>query len=296
MIKPRRSLLYMPASNARALDKAASLDCDVVILDLEDAVAPEAKDSARAQAGNAIAGGALPPREVVLRVNSLGTPWGNADIAMLGSLAAPPDAVLIPKVQSPDGIAAAREKLGAAGVPPKVAIWAMIETPHGVLNAAAIAAANTEGAAHPLAAFVMGTNDLAKETRAGLGDGRPGMQAWLSHCVVAARAFGVAIVDGVYNTLDDDAGLEAECLAGRALGMDGKTLIHPRQIAAANRIFGPGASEIAEARAILEAFALPENTGKGAIALGGRMVERLHADVARDLIALADAVAARSAR
>ncbi|WP_428698695.1 HpcH/HpaI aldolase/citrate lyase family protein [Stappia sp.] len=290
-IRPRRSVLYMPGSNARALEKARALDVDALILDLEDAVAPDAKDIARDQVRAAVAAGGYGSRELVIRVNGPATPWGAADLDM--AIAARPDAILLPKVSSPADLERVAHKLNAARVPARTALWAMMETPLAMLNAAAIAAS----AANPetrLACFVMGTNDLAKETRAALVPGRAPMRPWLMTCVAAARAYGIDIVDGVYNTLDDEAGFAAECQEGVEMGMDGKTLIHPRQVAPCNAAFSPADKDIAWARRIIAEFEKPENASKGAIQVEGRMVERLHAQMGARLVAIADAIAARS--
>lgn len=290
-IRPRRSVLYMPGSNARALDKARSLDVDALILDLEDAVAPHAKETGREQIREALAQGGYGHREVVIRINGLSTPWGAADLDM--AIAARPDAILLPKVSSPADLERVAHKLNAARVPASVRLWAMMETPLAMLNAAAIAAS----AANPetrLSCFVMGTNDLAKETRAALVPGRAPMRPWLMTCVAAARAYGIDIVDGVYNTLDDEDGFAAECREGAEMGMDGKTLIHPKQVAPCNAAFTPNEADIAWARRIIAEFEKPENASKGAIQVEGRMVERLHADMGARLVAIADAIASRN--
>lgn len=290
-IRPRRSVLYMPGSNARALEKAKTLAADALILDLEDAVAPDAKDLARDQVVAAVKAGGYGKREIVIRVNGLGTPWGEADLK--AAIATRPDAILIPKVQTPADLGSARALLRHADAPKAQALWAMMETPLAMLNAASIAAAGPT--AYPLTVFVMGTNDLAKETRASLSGGRLGMIAWLSTCVAASRAYGIDIIDGVFNDISDTAGFEAEINQGRNLGMDGKTLIHPSQIAPCNAAFSPPPEEIDRARRILAAFDLPENAGKGVISLEGRMVELLHAEIARRIVAVADMIAEREA-
>ena len=286
--RPRRSGLYMPASNARALEKAKTLAADAVIFDLEDAVAPEAKAQARAQACAAVQGGGYGRRELVIRVNAMASDWGDADIA--AAAAARPDAILIPKVQAAGDLSTVRAGLDAAGAPPDLALWAMMETPLAVLNAHDIAAAAPANR-YPLTVFVMGTNDLVKETRAELTEDRQPVLAWMSACVVAARAYGLDILDGVYNNFRDEAGLRRECEQGRALGMDGKTLIHPNQIGPCNGIFSPAEEEIDWSRKVLAAFAEPENRGKGVITVEGRMVELLHAEMARRTVAIADAIA-----
>lgn len=287
-MRPRRSVLYMPGSNARALEKAKTLAADALILDLEDAVAPDAKDLARSQVCEAVKAGGFGPREVVIRVNGLATPYGLTDFA--AALAAKPDAILIPKVESAEDLSHARKN---APSDCGIALWAMIETPLAILNLKEIGEA-AASAGLPLTCFVLGTNDLIKATRARAQADRLPLIAWLSLTVAAARAFGIAVVDGVFNAIQDEAGFRAECEQGRALGMDGKTLIHPSQIAPCNAVFSPSADEIAAAKKIVGAFALPENQGKGAISLDGRMVELLHAEIARHTLAMAEAISARS--
>ncbi len=288
-IRPRRSVLYMPGSNARALEKARTLPADAVILDLEDSVAPEAKETARAQVAAAVAAGGFGGREVVVRVNGLDSPWAEADIA--AAAAAGPDAVLVPKVSGPQALERVALLLDAAGAPDTLAVWAMIETPRAILDLDAIAGA---GGDTRLACLVLGLNDLAKETRARFVPGRAPMLPWIVAALTAARAHGLDVIDGVYNRLDDADGFLAECEQGRDLGLDGKTLIHPGQIATANAVFAPSVAEVDEARTIAALFEHPDNAGKGAVAHNGRMVERLHADMARRVVALADAIAARA--
>ena len=289
-LRPRRSVLYMPGSNARALEKARTLAADALILDLEDAVAPDVKDNARAQVCAAVTAGGFGTREVVVRVNGPDTLWFSDDLA--AAIAAAPDAILIPKVSTPETLRLVGARLAAAGAPERTRVWAMIETPLAILRADEIARAAHDPATR-LACFVMGTNDLAKETRARLLPGRAPMLAWLSLSLAAARAHGLDIVDGVWNALADEAGFLAECEEGRDLGFDGKTLIHPNQIATANTVFSPLPAEVETARALIVEFEKPENAGKGAIQLNGRMVERLHAEMARRTMALAEAIAAR---
>jgi citrate lyase subunit beta/citryl-CoA lyase len=288
-IRPRRSVLYMPGSNARALEKARSLPADALILDLEDAVAPAAKETARTQVCAAVKAGGYGGREVVIRINGLDTPWGRTDLEAAG--AAGPDAVLVPKVGSGDDIARVTESLAAARAPAGTQLWAMIETPLAILNIAGIAgAAKAPGAR--LACFVMGTNDLVKETRADLSSNRRPALFWLSAAITAARAYGLDALDGVYNNFRDADGYRRECMHGRALGFDGKTLIHPDQIAVANEVFAPPADEVAWARRIIAAFDLPEHKGKGVITVDGRMVELMHAEMARRTVAIAEAIVA----
>lgn len=288
-IRPRRSALYMPGSNARALEKAKTLAADVIIFDLEDAVAPEAKELAREQVMAAVAGGGYGTRELVVRINGLDTPWGREDLARAAKAA--PDAILLPKVSIPAQLVEVCQAL--ASVPEKTRVWAMIETPLAILNLREIAAAAEERMTR-LACFVLGTNDLVKETRAELNQNRTAALYWLSAAVTAARAYGIDVLDGVYNAFRDLEGLRQECLQGRQLGMDGKTLIHPDQIALANEIFSPTEQEVAWARKIIAAFELPENQGKGAITVDGRMVELLHRQTAQRTVELAEAIAARN--
>ena len=283
-LRPRRSVLYMPGSNARAIEKARTLPADCIVLDLEDSVAPDVKPAARAQACAAVTAGGFGPREVVVRINGLDTAWWRDDIQ--AATAVKPAAILVPKVSSPGHL----ERLADLHADPGIQIWAMMETPLAVLNAAAIAAA-TDGRTR-LSAFVMGTNDLAKDTRVRIAPGREVLRPWLMTCVAAARAYGLDILDGVYNDIADTEGFARECGEARDLGFDGKTLIHPSQIAAANTAFTPSAEEVAQARTIIAAFDLPQNQDKGVIALEGRMVERLHAEMARRTLAIADAIAA----
>jgi citrate lyase subunit beta / citryl-CoA lyase len=288
-LRPRRSCLYMPGSNARALEKARSLPADVLILDLEDAVAPDAKATARNQVADAVRAGGFGRREIVIRVNGPQTPWGPDD--MLAAAQAKPDAILIPKVSTPGDIMMAAKAMRDAGAPESTRLWAMMETPLAMLNADSIARTAADPASR-LSVFVMGTNDLAKETRARLTPGRPSMLAWLSTCVAAARAHRIEIIDGVYNDFSNEAGLRAECEQGRDFGMDGKTLIHPNQVAPCNEVFAPSADEVAWARRIIEVFAEPANSGKGAIQIDGKMVELLHAEMARRTVAIADSIVA----
>lgn len=291
-IRPRRSVLYMPGSNARALEKAKTLATDAVILDLEDSVAPDAKLVAREQVAAIVKGGGFGSREVVVRVNGLSGPWGRDDLA--AAVAVTPDAILIPKVSKAEDVFEAVAELDRLGAPESVKIWAMFETPLAVLNARDIAAAASVPAGRRLTVFVLGTNDLAKETRARFVPGRTTMLPWLTTAIAAGRAFGLDVIDGVYNNLSDAEGFAAECAQGRDLGMDGKTLIHPNQLEVANATFSPSEAEVEAARKILAAFALPENASKGVISLDGRMVERLHAEMAERVVAIADAIAAKA--
>ncbi|MDU0340448.1 HpcH/HpaI aldolase/citrate lyase family protein [Bosea rubneri] len=286
-IRPRRSVLYMPGSNARALEKAREIAADALILDLEDAVAPDAKDLARNQVCDAVKAGGYGRRELVIRTNGLDTPWFDADLAAAAE--AGPDAILIPKVSSPETLAEIGHRLAGLWAKPETRVWAMIETPLAILDCERIARAAHEASTR-LACFVLGTNDLAKETRARFVPGRAPMLPWLTTAILAARAHGLDVIDGVYNDLKDEAGFRAECEQGRDLGFDGKTLIHPGQVATANAIFAPEEAELVRARAVIAAFEQPENADKGAIQLDGRMVERLHAEMARRVVALAEAI------
>ncbi|TMJ88202.1 MAG: CoA ester lyase [Alphaproteobacteria bacterium] len=289
-IRPRRSVLYMPGSNARAIEKARTLPADAVILDLEDSVAPDAKAAARRQVTDAVSAGGFGAREVVVRINGLDTQWWLDDLNAVGK--AKPDAVLMPKVSSPNHLEDVAERLVDISADQKIRVWAMMETPLAMLNARDIAAAASDVETR-LAAFVMGTNDLAKETRAKITPGRAAMLPWLMNCVAAARAFGLDILDGVYNDLADAEGFARECAQAWDMGFDGKTLIHPNQINPCNTAFSPSAEDVAHAKNIIAAFELPENRDKGVVQLDGRMVERLHADMARRTVAIAQAIEAR---
>ncbi len=284
--RPRRSALYMPASNPRAVEKARSLACDVVILDLEDAVLPDAKAGAREAAVAAVRAGGFGRREVLIRVNALSTPWGEADLA--AAAAAGPDGVLAPKIMGPADIAAYDRALAAA--PTHTRLWAMIETPQAILALDAIA-----GSPSRLAALCMGTNDLAKEMGARQTPGREPFWAAMSLTVTAARAHGLSVLDGVHNEIDDLAALEAVCRQGVEFGFDGKSLIHPSHLAICNAAFSPAPEEVAHARAVIAAFDDPENAGKGALRVGGRLTELLHRDQAVSLVAIAEAIAAAEA-
>lgn len=284
-IRPRRSALYMPGANARALEKARTLPADVIIIDLEDAVAPEAKPAAREQACAAIRAKSFGSREVVLRVNGLDTPWAADDLG--AAIAAGPDAVLIPKVSSPEQLQAVGNKISRA--PRALAVWAMIETAQAILNIAAVAA-SAKDASTRLTTLVLGTNDIAKETRARFVPGRLPWLTALSQVILAGRAHGLDVLDGVFNDIRDIEGFKGECEDGRDLGFDGKTLIHPSQIEPCNGIFSPSDEEAAAAQRIVDAFALPENKGKGVISLDGRMVEIMHADIAARTVALSKAI------
>ncbi len=286
-IRPRRSVLYMPGSNARAMEKARELPVDAVILDLEDAVAPDAKAKARELIVETLKKGGFGGREVLVRINGLDTAWWLDDLAVA---AARPDAILVPKVSTPEQLRQLAKHLVGVTKEQRIRVWAMMETPLAMLNARDIAAASLDPETR-LAGFVMGTNDLAKDTRARLVPGRAPMLPWLMNCIAAARAYGLDILDGVYNELGNAEGFAAECRQARDLGFDGKTLIHPQQIGPCNEAFSPAAEEVAWARKIIAAFDLSENAAKGVIQVDGRMVERLHAEMARRTVAIADAIA-----
>ena len=291
ILRPRRSALYMPGSNARALEKAKNLPADVLIFDLEDAVSPDAKIAARDQVVAALRQGGYGNREIAVRVNAPDTPWGKDDLTAVAE--AGPDAILVPKISTPGDIMMAARGLREAATPDRTRLWAMMETPLAILNADSIARTGADPASR-LSLLVMGTNDIAKDTRARLTPGRPAMLAYLSICVAAARAHGLEILDGVYNDFSNEAGFKTECEQGRDLGMDGKTLIHPNQVATANAIFAPAEEEIAWAQKVITVFETPENRTKGAVQVEGRMVERMHAEMAQRTVALARAIAARA--
>lgn len=286
MIRPRRSVLFMPGSNTRALKKARTLPADGLILDLEDAVAPDAKTVARNQIVDTVKAGGFGAREVLIRINSVDTPWHHDDLS--AAIAAAPDGIVVPKISSPRQLETIGARLSELGANPRIRIWAMIESPRAVLDAAIIAA-TAENAATRLAGFLMGTNDIAKEARTMIVPGRGPMLPWLMTCIAAARAYGLQILDGVFNDIGDIAGFARECGQAREMGFDGKTLIHPNQIAPCNAAFSPTPEEIAQARTIIAAFDRPDNRDKGVVQIDGRMVERMHADMARQIVAIADA-------
>ncbi|MEM1316616.1 MAG: CoA ester lyase [Pseudomonadota bacterium] len=286
--RPRRSALYMPGAKARALEKARSLAADALILDLEDAVGPTEKTAAREMVAAAVKEGGFGRREVTIRVNGLDTEWGAADLE--AAAAAAPDAVVVPKVSTPEQVTEVVGRLDAAGAPEGVAVWAMMETPLGILNAREIAAA------HPrLACLVMGTNDLVKELGAAHSEGRAEVATALSLCLLAGRANGLAVLDGVYNAYQDAEGLEASCAQGKALGFDGKTLIHPAQLEAANRVFAPSEADLELARRQVAAFEETRAKGEAVAVVDGRIVENLHVETAQALIAKAEMIAAMRA-
>jgi citrate lyase subunit beta/citryl-CoA lyase len=287
-IRPRRSVLYMPGSNPRALEKGKTLAADGLILDLEDAVAPDAKVAARGQVCAAIKAGGYGKRELIIRVNGLNTPWGYDDLIAAAGTGA--DAVLLPKTETAETVRQAENVLAASGVPESLAIWCMMETPRGVLNAQEIA-----GAGPRVTCLVMGTSDLTKAIHARHTPLREPMLTSLSLCVLAARAFDLAIIDGVHLDLNDDAGFEQSCRQGVELGFDGKTLIHPKTVATANRIFAPAAEEVAWATRIIAAHAEAAAQGKGVVVVDGKLIENLHVAEALRTVALAEAIAAREA-
>jgi len=289
-IRPRRSVLYMPGSNARALEKAKTLAADGVILDLEDSVAPDAKEAARTQVAAAVKAGGFGAREVFIRVNGVDTPWHADDLAAAAHAA--PDAILVPKISSPDTLEMIGRRLLDMATAHKTRVWAMIETPLAIFNILSIAAVARDSETR-LSGFVMGTNDLAKDTRARLVPGRAPMLPWLSACVAAARIHGVVILDGVHNDIGNSDGFDMECRQGVEFGFDGKTLIHPNQIAPCNAAFSPTTDEVAWARKTIAAFEQPENRNKGVVSIDGRMVERLHAEMAARTVAIAEAIAAQ---
>jgi citrate lyase subunit beta / citryl-CoA lyase len=283
--RPRRSVLYMPGANERALEKAKGLPADALILDLEDAVAPDAKAEARDRVCAAAADGGYGHREVAIRANGLDTSWFADDVAAIAQ--AGPDALLVPKVGSVDDVRAIEDALEKGGAPDHTSIWAMLETPSAVLRAAEITACSER-----LQVFVMGTNDLVKELQAEFVPGRAPLLPALSWCVLAAREAGKHILDGVFNDLDDADGFEAECRQGREFGFDGKTLIHPKQLEPCNRVFAPSDDEIERAQAVIDAFEEAEREGRGVVTVGGRMIENLHVEQARRTMAQAEAIAA----
>ncbi len=286
-IRPRRSVLYMPGANLRALEKARTIPADTLILDLEDSVAPDSKPQARDNVCAAVRSHEYGSRELVIRVNALETPWGSADL--FAAAAAEPDAILVPKVSHPGDIVSAAKVLKAAGASDKVKLWAMIETPMAIINAKEIAATGIDPE-NRMACLVLGTNDLLKESRARMSHDRFAVVPWLAMTIVAARAYGLDVVDGVYNEYKDDAGFRAECEHGRTLGMDGKTLIHPSQVGPCNDIFSPTDEEVEWSRKIISAFQQPGNDRKGVITVEGRMVERLHLVMAQRTVVIAEAI------
>ncbi|MEN3951909.1 CoA ester lyase [Iodidimonas sp. SYSU 1G8] len=281
--RPRRSVLYMPGSNARAQEKAKSIPADAIILDLEDAVAPDAKAAARETVCNSVIGGGYGGREMIIRCNGLDTPWGVEDVK--AACAAQPDAILIPKVESAEMVHELESLMDASGALATTAIWCMIETPRGVLRVQEIAAASSR-----VAALVMGTSDLVKDVHARHTPLRLPMLTSLSLCILAARAEGLAILDGVYLDLQDAGGFRDACVQGLEFGFDGKTLIHPSQVDPCNEVYAPDAAEVDLSRRIIEAFAEAEKEGKGVVVVDGKLVENLHVENAKRVVALAEAI------
>ena len=286
--RPRRSVLYMPGSNARALEKARGLAADGLILDLEDAVAPDAKDEARRLVIEAVKAGGYGQRELLIRINGLATPWFYADVAAAAGSGA--HGILIPKVESADAVRLVEAIMVAAGAPADMAIWCMMETPKGMLRAEEIATASPR-----MAGFVMGTSDLAKDLHCAHTRDRLPMITALGLCLLAARAYGLAAIDGVYLDLNDDEGFDYSCRQGLELGFDGKTLIHPKTIDAANRTYAPTAKEVEWSNKIIAAHAEAAAQGKGVVVVDGKLIENLHVDNARRIVALADLIAALEA-
>jgi len=283
LTRPRRSVLYMPAANERALEKAKSISTDALIFDLEDAVSPESKDAARENAVRAASSGEYGKREITSRCNGLDTPWGASDIAAAAKSCA--SSIVIPKVGDAAAVDAVSKHLDAAGAPAEMLIWAMIETPSAIFNARAIAA-------HPrVAVLVMGTNDLVKELHAVQVPGRAPVISHLSTALLAAREADKPILDGVYNDIKNAEGFRAECVQGMQMGFDGKTLIHPDQVAVANEVWAPSEAEVEHARRVIEAFEAARSEGKGVVQLDGKMIENLHVANAERLIAIATAIA-----
>jgi citrate lyase subunit beta/citryl-CoA lyase len=292
MFRPRRSVLYVPGSNARAIAKSRTLDADALVFDLEDSVAPTDKTVARSSVVAAVAQGGFRHLELVVRINGLDTQWGRDDL--LAAAAARPDAILLPKVAAPGDVMFVAADLAKAGVADTVRLWAMVETPAAVLHVADLARTAADPASR-LDVLVLGTNDLAKDLRIRVGPRRESLVVWLSTCVAAARCFGLDILDGVFNGLDDPEGLAEEARQGRDFGMDGKTCIHPDQIEICNAVFAPQPDEVVWARRIVAAFDGPEGASN-VLRLDDRMVERLHAESARRLLAIDDTLGARRRR
>jgi citrate lyase subunit beta / citryl-CoA lyase len=283
IIRPRRSVLFMPGSNARALEKAKTLPADALIFDLEDAVVPDAKEMARQMVCDAVRQGGYGTREIIVRVNALGTPWGDVDLAAVATCGA--DAILLPKVESGDMVREGLRILTEYSAPEALETWCMLETPRGILRAEDIAA-------NPrVAALVMGTSDLAKELRARHTRERLPMLPSLGWCVLVGRAYGLAVLDGVHLDLSDDEGFEYACRQAADMGFDGKTLIHPKTIAAANRIFAPSPDDVASARKIIAAHAEATTQGRGVVVVDGHLIENLHVDEAQRVVALAEVIA-----
>ena len=282
--RPRRSVLYMPAANERALEKAKDIQADALIFDLEDAVAPDSKEVAREQACAAAASSEYGNRELTIRCNGLDTPWGKDDV--LAAAAAGPAAVVIPKVDGSSYLDEISELLNQGGAPSSTQIWAMVETPIGILHVEEIARHER------MSVMVLGTNDMAKELRASITADRQALLPYLAMCLLSARAAGVAILDGVHNDIKDESGFKDVCVQGAEMGFDGKTLIHPNQVAPTNEIFSPSLDELDFYRRIIEEFEAAEKDGRGVLTVDGKMIENLHVDEARRALAVADAIAA----
>tara|TARA_B110000263_G_scaffold59974_1_gene51417 strand:- start:881 stop:1708 length:828 start_codon:yes stop_codon:yes gene_type:complete len=274
----------MPAANERALEKAKNLEADALIFDLEDAVSPENKELARDQACAAAASSEYGNRELTIRCNGLDTPWGTDDV--LAAAAAAPAAVVIPKVDGPDYLDQVSTLLDKGGAPPSTRIWAMVETPSGILKVDQIAGHER------IAVMVMGTNDMAKELRATITPNRHALLPYLAKCLLSARAADIGILDGVYNDITDETGFSSVCLQGAQMGFDGKTLIHPNQVAPTNKIFSPSLDELDFHRQVIEEFEAAEKDGRGVLTVNGKMIENLHVDEARRALAIAEAIAA----
>ncbi len=283
--RPRRSMLYMPGSNARALEKGRTLAADALILDLEDAVAPDAKELARRQIVDAVGAGGYGRREIVVRINALDSPWGHGDLTAIAASGA--DAILLPKVETAAMVHDLEMQMVGAGAPETMGIMCMMETPLGMLHAEAVA-----GASKRVSCLVMGTSDLVKELQASHTDARLPVLTSLGLCLLAARAFGLAVLDGVHLDLADDEGFAEACVQGLELGFDGKTLIHPKTIAKANEVFSPSAEEVAFSHRIIEAHAVAAAEGKGVVLVDGKLVENLHVENAKRLVALTEAIPA----
>ena len=286
--RPRRSCLYVPASNAKALEKAPGLRADMILIDLEDAVAVDAKPEAREVAAQKVAEGAFSNHEVLIRINGMDTEWGGDDLKV--AAAAGPAGILVPKVSTPEEVARLDDAMTEAGFPDEAALWVMIETPRAVLELATIAAT---AQATRLFGFVLGLNDLGKDTGMRTSEAREAFRHVLAQTVLAARAYGLHAIDAVYNSVRDSEGFAEECAQARRFGFDGKSVIHPAQIEMANTMFSPAPEEVVFAREVIETFEAPENEGKGALTVDGRMVERLHYEESKVLMAHAEIIEAR---
>ena len=285
-IRPRRSVLYVPGTNDRALEKAKKLNVDVLIFDLEDSIAPQSKEVARNKVFEVVSNRDNGSSELIIRVNSLNSPWGQDD--MKSAVAAKPDGILVPKISLPSDFTLIESCLKSQTLNPNLSIWIMMETPHSILNADTIASCVNE--TNKLAGFVMGTNDLVKETGVSADKGRYALLPWLMHCIAVAKANNLAIIDGVFNDFSDADGFRSECIQGMEIGMDGKTLIHPNQIEVCNDEFSPDVETVAWSRKIVEAYNQPQNADQGVIQIEGKMVERLHLEIAERIITIANLI------